>query len=172
MKIINDKEFFRADTETLAKNLIGKWIVTHIDGVEAKAQISETEAYLGVCDSACHTYMGKRTKRTEPMWMDGGTIYIYLCYGIHNLLNIVSRKEGEPEAVLIRALVGANGPGKATKKLNITRVLNGQSIVDNSQICIMDDGEKYEFKTATRVGIAYATEKDQKALLRFVLKRN
>ena len=81
MKKINDLQFFKTDTITLAKSLIGKWIVTNINSTEVKAQICETEAYLGINDSACHTYKGKRTERVEPMWQVGGTIYIYLCYG-------------------------------------------------------------------------------------------
>ena len=170
MKVINDLDFFKKDTITLAKSLIGKWIVTNINGVEVKAQICETEGYLGINDSACHTYKGKHTVRVEPMWQIGGTIYIYLCYGLHYLLNIVSCDVGEPEAVLIRGVVGANGPAKATKLLNIDKSLNGQSIVNNPKICIMDDGNKYKFATDTRVGIDYALPKDKNAKLRFILK--
>ena len=171
MKVISDLQFFKRDTITLAKGLIGKWIVTNINGVEVKAQICETEAYLGVNDSACHTYKGKRTKRVEPMWQVGGTIYIYLCYGLHYLLNIVSCDVYEPEAVLIRGVIGAVGPAKATKLLNIDKSLNGQSIVNNSKICIMDDGKKYKYTTDTRVGIDYALPKDKNAKLRFILKQ-
>lgn len=171
MKVINDFQFFKSDTITLAKSLIGKWIVTNINGAEVKAQICETEAYLGINDSACHTYKGKRTERVEPMWQDGGTVYIYLCYGLHYLLNIVSCGKGEPEAVLIRGVVGAVGPAKATKLLNIDKSLNGQSIVNNSKICIMDDGKKYKYTTDTRVGIDYALPKDKNAKLRFILKQ-
>ena len=171
MKLINNLQFFKRDTITLAKSLIGKWIVTNINGVEVKAQICETEAYLGINDSACHTYKGKRTERVEPMWQDGGTIYIYLCYGLHYLLNIVSCDVGEPEAVLIRGVVGAVGPAKTTKLLNINKSLNGQSIVDNPQICIMDDGNNYKHTTATRVGIDYVLSKDKNAKLRFILKQ-
>ncbi len=171
MKKINNLEFFKTDTITLAQNLIGKWIKTNINGEEKIGQISETEAYLGVNDSACHTYKGKRTPRTEPMWQEGGTIYVYLCYGMHNLLNIVSKNAGEPEAVLIRALFEANGPAKTTKFLNINKDLNGQSIVNNPQICILTDGKNYNFTTHTRVGIDYAQEKDKTANLRFVLKK-
>lgn len=169
MKVINQQEFFTTDTVSLAKNLIGKWIETNINGKVVKAQICETEAYLGVNDSACHTYKNKRTQRTETMYKIGGTIYIYLCYGLHNLLNIVSKKENEPEAVLIRGVVGAVGPAKATKLLNIDKTLNGQSIINNPQICILDDGKKYNYTSAKRVGIDYAQEKDKNALLRFIL---
>ena len=170
MKVINDLDFFKKDTITLAKSLLGKWLVTNINGVEVKAQICETEGYLGINDSACHTYKGKRTERVEPMWQVGGTIYIYLCYGLHYLLNIVSCDVDEPEAVLIRGVVGASGPAKTTKLLNIDKSLNGQSIVNNPKICIMDDGNKYKFTTDTRVGIDYALPKDKNAKLRFILK--
>ena len=170
MQIIDDEKFFQTDTISLAQNLIGKWIATNIDGKQIKAQISETEAYLGETDSACHSYKGKRTNRTEPMFQKGGTIYIYLCYGLHYLLNIVSKNVEQPEAVLIRAVVGANGPAKASKLLNINKTLNSQSIINNPQICIMDDGKTYKFAKSTRVGINYALAKDRNAKLRFILK--
>lgn len=170
MKIIDDVNFFKSDTVSLAKNLIGKWIVTNVDNKVLKAQICETEAYIGINDSACHTYNSKRTARTEPMWMQGGTIYVYVCYGLHYMFNIVSKSKGEPEAVLIRGVVGAVGPAKLTKLLNIDKSFNGQSIVNNPNICIMDDGKNYKFTKAKRVGINYAKVKDRNALLRFILK--
>ena len=169
MKKIDNISFFAKDTISLAKSLIGKWIFSNVNGETVKAQISEVEAYLGIEDSACHTYKGKRTNRTEPMWKQGGTIYIYLCYGLHNLFNIVSGKEGVPEAVLIRAVIGANGPAKLTKLLNINRSLNGEMITNNSQIGIYDDGKIYHFEAKPRVGIDYALKKDKEALLRYVL---
>lgn len=169
MKRITDRNFFKTDTVSLAKNLIGKWIITDINGVKKSAQISETEAYLGINDSACHTYRGRRTSRTEPMWQEGGTIYIYLCYGMHYLFNIVSRDIDEPEAVLIRAVVGANGPAKLTKLLGIDKSLNGENITTSKNIGIYDDGEHYNYKTDTRVGINFASLSDQSAKLRFVL---
>jgi len=170
MKKINNIDFFITDTVLLAQNLIGKWIVTNIGGKKVMAQIIETEAYLGVNDSACHSFKGRRTNRVEPMYKVGGTIYIYLCYGLHYLFNIVSKNENEPEAVLIRAVSGAIGPSKTTKLLNIDKTLNGQSIIGNSQIYLLDDGKKYNFTKDKRVGIDYAQEKDKNALLRFILK--
>lgn len=170
MKEITDEKFFQTDTVDLAQNLIGKWIVTNIDGKERIDQITETEAYLEF-DTACHANGRKRTPRTETMWKVGGTIYVYLCYGLHCLFNIVSRDENHPEAVLIRACVEANGPARLTKFLGITRNLNGQSILNNPQIKIMDDGKQYSFTKAPRVGIDYAAEKDRKALLRFVMQK-
>jgi len=170
MKKINDLNFFKQDAETLAKNLIGKWIETNIDGKKVKAQIKETEAYLGTIDSACHSYKGKRTKRTETMYMNAGTIYIYLCYGMHYLLNFVCAEKDVPEAVLIRALVEADGPAKATKFLNINNKLNGETIINNSKLSIWDDEKNYSYVKAKRVGIDYALNKDKNAMLRFILK--
>jgi len=145
MKVIDEESFFTVDTALLAQNLIGKWIETNINGEKVKAQILETEAYLGVNDSACHSFNNRRTNRTEQMYKMGGTIYIYLCYGLHYLFNIVSKSENEPEAVLIRAVTNANGPAKTTKLLNINKSLNGESILNNKKICIMDDGKKYSY---------------------------
>ncbi len=170
MKIINDLNFFKQDAVTLAKNLVGKWIETNINGKKVRGQIKETEAYLGIDDSACHSYKGKRTKRTETMYMEAGTIYIYLCYGMHYLFNIVCAEKDVPEAVLIRAIVGSEGPAKATKFLNINKDLNGESVINNSQISIFDDENNYSYTTAKRVGIDYALAKDRNAFLRFVLK--
>lgn len=170
MKEIIDISFFKNDTIKLAQSLIGKWIVRNVDGKIIKTQIIETEAYLGVKDSACHTYKNKRTNRTEPMYKEGGTIYIYMCYGLHYLFNIVSKKENEPEAVLIRACSEANGPAKLTKLLKIDKSLNGESLINNPKICIMDDGKNYSYTKTTRVGINYAKEKDVNAKLRFIMK--
>ena len=103
------------------------------------------------------------------MYMSAGTIYIYLCYGMHWLLNIVTGEENEPEAVLIRACVDANGPAKLTKKLGITGELNRGSICGND-IYILDDGFQCEVTTDKRVGIAYATPEDQAKLWRFKIK--
>lgn len=166
---ILDKDFFKSDTISLAQNLVGKWIETNINGNITIAQISETEAYLGITDSACHTFGGKRTARTEPMWQEGGTIYVYLCYGLHHLLNIVSKDVGEPEAVLIRAVVGAEGPAKLTKLLGVDKSFNGEHIVCNPRIRILDDGKKYAFDSKPRIGIDYAKKEDRCACLRFVL---
>ena len=171
MKKIEDIKFFQCDTEALAQKLVGKWLVTEIDGERKVSQISEVEAYLEF-DTACHANGRKRTPRTQPMWEEGGTIYVYLCYGLHFMFNIVSRDENHPEAVLIRACKEANGPAKLTKYHGITKDLNGQKIVGNDKIYLLDDGKKYEFEAKPRVGIDYASEEDRKALRRFVLKEN
>ena len=104
-------EFYHRPCLTVARDLVGKVLVCG----EKRLRISETEAYCGEADTACHAHNGK-TKRTEVMYMRSGTIYIYLCYGMHWLLNIVTGEENAPEAVLIRACVEADGPGKLTKR--------------------------------------------------------
>ena len=132
-------------------------------------RISETEAYCGEADTACHAHKGK-TKRTEVLYADAGTRYIYLCYGIHWLLNIVTGEPGQPEAVLIRACLEAPGPGKLTKALGITGTLNRESAVSSPELWIEDDGFSCEVETAKRVGIGYASQEDQDRLWRFKLK--
>ena len=169
MKKINDLNFFKTDTISLAQKLIGKWIVVKSGNEEIKVQITETEAYLGILDSACHTHNGKRTPRTEAMWNEGGTIFVYLCYGLHYMLNIVSSDTNTPEAVLIRSSRQANGPAKLTKYLGITKEYNNQSIINHPKLSIYDDGIQYSFTSAKRIGIDYALEKDRNALLRFIL---
>ena len=153
----------------MARELVGKVLVHRVDGVEHRLRITETEAYCGESDTACHAHKG-RTKRTEVMYMEAGTIYIYLCYGVHWLLNIVTGEENQPEAVLIRACEGKmNGPGKLTKALKITGALNRGSILGD-ELWIEDDGFSCAVATDTRVGIGYASEEDQSRLWRFKLQ--
>ena len=144
-------EFYHRPCLEVARDLVGKILVCG----DKKLRISETEAYCGEEDTACHAHKG-RTKRTEVMYMEAGTIYIYLCYGIHWLLNIVTGEEDHPEAVLIRACLDANGPGKLTRK-NIC----------GDALYIEDDGFACEVVTDKRVGIGYATPEDQNRLWRF-----
>ncbi len=166
-----DREFFRADALTLAPALVGKLLVrTFPDGSEKRLRISETEAYCGVEDTACHAHKGK-TKRAEILWCDGGTIYVYLCYGMHEMLNIVSGREDEPQAVLIRCCEGFEGPGKLTKELGIDRSLNGLNILSCDRLRIEDDGAKVNIIQLPRVGIAYAEPADREALWRFKLQK-
>lgn len=151
----------------VAPDLVGKLIVRHLsDGSSVTLRISETEAYCGESDTACHASKG-RTKRNELLWREAGTIYVYLCYGIHNLLNIITGEEGQPQGVLIRACADYEGPGKLTKKLCIDRSLNGVSVLDNAEICIYDDGYRPKIVRKKRVGIEYALPADRDALLRF-----
>lgn len=165
-----DREFFRQDAEKLAPSLVGKLLVKRQpDGSIKKLRITETEAYLGVEDTACHAHKGK-TPRSEILWRDGGTVYVYLCYGMHNLMNIVSGLEGDPQAVLIRCCEGAEGPGRLTKALGIDRSHNGADILNCPDLWLEDDGKEVDIILDTRVGIAYADEKDREALLRYKMR--
>ena len=157
--------FFHRPCLEVARELVGKLLV--VNG--KRFRISETEAYCGEADTACHAHKGK-TKRTEVLYADAGTLYIYLCYGIHWLLNIVTGEPGQPEAVLIRACLEAPGPGKLTKALGITGTLHRESAVSSPELWIEDDGFSCEVETAKRVGIGYASQEDQDRLWRFKLK--
>ena len=157
-------DFYHRPCLEVARDLVGKVLVCG----DKRLRISETEAYVGESDTACHAHKG-RTKRTEVMYMKAGTIYIYLCYGVHWLLNIVTGEENQPEAVLIRACVDANGPGKLTKKLGITGTLNRVNICGDA-FYIEDDGFQCEVTTDKRVGIGYASQEDQDRLWRFKMQ--
>ena len=164
-----DYDFFHRSCLTVAEALVGKVLVHRLpDGTELRLRISETEAYCGEEDTACHAHKG-RTKRTEVLYAAAGTIYIYLCYGIHWLLNIVTSDAEDPQAVLIRACVDASGPGKLTKALRITGELNWGSILGD-ELWIEDDGFACKVITDKRVGIGYASQEDQDRLWRFIMK--
>ena len=158
-------DFFHRPCLEVAQALVGKVLVCG----EKKLRISETEAYCGESDTACHAHKG-RTKRTEVLYAEAGTIYVYLCYGMHWMLNIVTGEENEPEAVLIRACCEAKGPGKLTKALGITGELNRQHICRQEELYIEDDGVRCEITTDRRVGIGYASQEDQDKLWRFKIK--
>jgi DNA-3-methyladenine glycosylase len=163
------QEFFTQSAIELAPALLGKYLCRKIDGETIiRARITETEAYYGTDDTACHACKGK-TERNRVMWEDGGFAYVYLCYGIHNMLNIVSGKNGFPEAVLIRGIEGFEGPGKLTKFLQITRNLNYENLLNSSDLWL-EDGERFEFETSKRIGIDYADEKDKNKLWRWCAK--
>ena len=152
-----------------AEALLGKLLVRRFDdGRELSARITETEAYFRETDTACHARFG-RTKRSEILYRPAGTIYVYLCYGIHWMLNIVTGEIDAPEAVLIRACVEAPGPGKLTKALGITGNLNRGSILGD-ELWVEDDGFDCQVVTDKRVGIGYANREDQDKLWRFKMK--
>lgn len=159
-------DFFHRHALEVAPDLVGKLLV-HNDKV---LRISETEAYCGVTDTACHASKG-RTRRTEVLYADAGTIYIYLCYGMHWLMNVITGDVDDPQGVLIRACVEAEGPGKLTKKLGITGELNRGSVVDSKELWIADDGFRCTVRTDKRVGIGYASREDQDKPWRFVLDK-
>ena len=162
-------EFYHRPCLQVARELVGKWLVRRLPSGEGlRLRISETEADWGEADTACHAHKG-RTKRTEVLYGDAGTIYIYLCYGMHWLLNVVTGDAEDPQAVLIRACVDAPGPGRLTKALGINGALNRGSICGD-ELWIEDDGQACTVVTDKRVGIGYASQEDQDRLWRFKLK--
>lgn len=161
------REFFLRDALEVAPELVGKTLVSSLPGAqERRLVITETEVYRGVEDSACHAHRG-RTKRTEMLYRPGGAVYVYLCYGIHWLLNVITGPEDFPQGVLIRACEGFEGPGKLTKYLGITGAQNGIDICSSPLLRIEGEGRKVNIITDKRVGIAYAEEADRERLWRF-----
>ena len=163
------EDFYHRPCLEVARDLVGKVLVHSTPEGTLSLRISETESYCGQADTACHAHTGC-TKRTRVLWKKAGTSYIYLCYGVHWLLNVVTGEEGEPEAVLIRACVDAEGPGKLTRRLKITGALNERDLTADPELWIEDDGFCCQVETAKRVGIGYAAQEDQDRLWRFVLK--
>ena len=161
-----DYAFYHRHALEVAPELVGKLLVFH----GQRLRISETEAYCGVRDTACHASKG-HTKRTEVLYADAGTVYVYLCYGVHWLLNVITGDIEDPQGVLIRACVDAEGPGKLTKKLGITGAQNRSSAITSEEFWIEDDGFRCEIVTDKRVGIGYAAQEDQDKLWRFKMKR-
>ena len=181
------------DVVKIAKQLLGKILITKFDGIITSGRIMETEAYAGIVDRASHAFDGRRTKRTEVMFAQGGTAYIYLCYGIHHLFNVVTNKKEVPDAVLIRAIEPlqgidamlartgkkkpdftlTKGPGNVSKALGISTHNSGSDLFGD-EIFIMDDGHKLPKKNilaTPRIGVGYAGE-DAKLLYRFFVKGN
>ncbi|WP_336516246.1 DNA-3-methyladenine glycosylase [Pollutibacter soli] len=178
MKKLDAGFYQRADLLQISKDLLGKLIVTNWDGEKTIARIVETEAYEGIGDKAAHSYGDRRTSRTEVMYNAGGLAYVYLCYGIHHLFNVVTNSAGIPHVVLIRAVepvegltymakrIGRNdhvhrlgaGPGKLTKALGISVQHTGISLTGN-KIYLADDGYKLmqnEIVASPRIGVDYA----------------
>ena len=196
---ILENNFFKRDTVEVAKSLIGKKIIRNISGNFFCAKIVETEAYLGLEDRACHSYGGRITDRNKTLYLPGGHIYVYLIYGMYDLLNIVTRDEEHPEAVLIRGVEPlenldgiskyrfgkayedlstyqrknlSNGPGKLSMALGINRSLNGKVL--SKDYLYIGEGEEVPEKDLVitkRIGIDYAGE-DANLPLRFCLKDN
>ncbi|TEU30276.1 DNA-3-methyladenine glycosylase [Alkanindiges illinoisensis] len=160
-------DWFRRPTAVVASDLIGCYLCRRMDdGQVVRAMITETEAYLGVGDAACHAFEGRHTPRTSVMYKEAGTIYVYLIYGLHYLLNIVTTEIGQPEAVLIRAVhvdgepvkTGA-GPAKLTKRLNIDKRLNNHLLGEQVGLWVENKAQaNIPVSVAKRVGIDYAGE--------------
>ncbi len=171
--MLTDLSFLRGPCPAAAYSLVGKLLCRRFpDGSVKKLRILETEAYCGESDTACHAHKG-RTTRTEVMYSDAGTLYVYLCYGIHWMLNIVTGDIGDPQAVLIRSCEGAEGPGKLTKALGIDKSFNGIRLSDCGDTLWLEDDPSFPtaVTAAARIGISYASPEDQTKLWRFVLQR-
>ena len=125
MKKLLQAFYKRKDVITIAKELLGKIIVTDIAGIKTSVRIAETEAYVALVDKASHAYKGRRTGRNEYMYSEGGTVYVYICYGIHNMLNVVTNDKEIPDAVLIRA-------GDPIEGIEIMAERTGKKIFDNT----------------------------------------
>ncbi len=184
-------EFYTGDDVVgIARSLLGKILLTNINGVATGGMITETEAYNGAVDRASHAYGNRRTDRTEVMYQRGGISYVYLCYGIHYLLNVVTSAKGTPHAVLIRGIfptIGqekilertgkrkieyqvTNGPGKLSKALGISLIHNAMDF-NGPIIQILDSGfriQNNDISAGPRIGVDYAGE-DAKLPYRFIL---
>ncbi len=180
------------DVVYISKRLIGKKLFTHINGIITGGIITETEAYCGATDKACHAYPNKKTKRTEVIFQEGGVAYVYLCYGIHHLFNIVTNEEGSADAVLIRSIEptigidtmlsrrGMNkletrlttGPGSMSKALGIDKNHYGVDLTGN--VIWIENGQYLkpsDVVSDLRIGIDYA-EEDALLPWRFILKNS
>ncbi len=167
MKLNGD--FFNRDCLEVAPDLVGKLLVRKLDdGSIIKIRITETEAYRGEEDKGCHASKG-RTQRTELLYGESGIIYVYLCYGMHWLMNVITGEKEQPQGVLFRAGEGRNGPAKLTKFLGVDKSFNGESFIYNSRIWIEDDGFEAKIRTDKRVGIDYAGEYWSSVPWRFIL---
>ncbi|NVM63508.1 DNA-3-methyladenine glycosylase [Mucilaginibacter sp. SG538B] len=181
------------DVVSISKDLLGKYLFTCIDGVTTGGYIVETEAYNGVVDKASHAFGNRLTPRTKTMFMQGGIAYVYLCYGIHEMFNIVTSSEGHPQAILIRAIQPTDGleamqvrrnmpvlkptitagPGSVAKALGISRNINAFSLQGDT-IWLEDRGLHFpdnQIKAGPRIGVAYAAE-DALLPYRFYVKGN
>jgi DNA-3-methyladenine glycosylase len=160
-----ERRFYRQPTIRVARDLVGAYLVRLHRGVWYGGRIVETEAYLGASDPAAHSRGGRRTPRVEPMYMDGGHLYVFLVYGMHHCANVVTRREGVAEAVLVRALEGPppapprglSGPGRLCAALGITDAHTGLDLLSGGEIRIFRRrGRRVRIGVTPRIGIDYA----------------
>ena len=193
MKKLSLKFYSRRDVVTIARDLIGKILITNFDGIRTSGRIVETEAYVSLIDKASHSFGGKRTDRNEHMYSGPGTAYVYICYGMHQMFNIVTNEKNIPDAVLIRAVEPmegietmmkrtgkvtpdftlTRGPGNVGKALGIYKHHSGLNLLDET-IYLIDDGFRFDVKaigTSSRIGVESA---GMDALLpyRFYVRKN
>ena len=193
MKRLSKDFFAREDVVAISRELIGKFLVTNFDGEKTSGMVIETEAYNGIIDKASHAYNGRRTARNEVMYGPSGMSYVYLCYGIHHLFNIVTNIKDVPHAVLIRAIIPkdgldvmlkrrnmksvtkkfSDGPGTISHALGIRKSHSGVSL-SSKLIWVEDRGvwfDKKDIMAGPRIGVDYAG-KDALLPYRFRLKEN
>ena len=162
-------DFFLRDVLEVAPALIGKLLVRQFDdGRIERYRITETEAYRGTEDMACHASKG-RTLRTEVMFQEGGTVYVYLIYGMYWLLNLVTGNAGDASAVLIRGIEEVPGPGRVGRKLQLDKSFYGECLINSSRIWVEDAEPVSEIRTSKRIGIRYAGDEWGNKLWRFYL---
>ncbi len=190
------KDFYMDNPRVVAKKLLGKELVRKVNGQLIVSRIVETEAYGGIEDKGSHAYGNKRTKRTEPMFHIGGTIYVYLIYGMYHLLNVVTGPVGDPNAVLIRAVEPVygidfikgnrsiksnkvydltNGPGKLTQGLAIDMDFNQKDLVSGDDLYIRESSKAIkgnEIVQSPRVNIDYAKEYKDKPWRYFIAENS
>ncbi len=164
-------DFYSRGVLEVAPALLGMVVCCRdADGAVRRGRIAEVEAYRGEEDSACHSRFG-RTKRTEALYLAGGHAYVYLCYGIHVMLNVVTGAVDEPQAALIRGLVDVSGPGRLTKALGVSLDDNRLDLRTSDRLWLEDDGfEPAGVETSSRIGIGYASPQDQARPWRFLLR--
>lgn len=192
------REFYNRDSIVVAKELLGKVLVHETGGQKISARIVEAEAYMGIADKAAHSYGGRRTARVEVMYGGPGFSYVFFIYGMYYCFNIVTREEGNPQAVLLRAVEPVeglelmarsrfeksygqltksqikgltNGPGKLCGALQIDRSLNGEDLCGSKLYVEEGQNEKFNIAAAKRVGIDYA-EEAKDFLWRFYMEDN
>jgi DNA-3-methyladenine glycosylase len=183
----------RTDTVLIAKELLGKILSTRFDGVLTSGRIVETEAYAGVGDRASHAFGGRRTTRSEDLYGKPGTVYMYICYGMHHLFNVITNKKNIPNGVLIRALEPiegveqmlirtgkpladftlTRGPGNLSRAMGLSKQHTGGNLFSD-EIFIEDDGKQYkkeEIAVTKRIGVESARE-DAELPYRFIVRGN
>ena len=163
--------FYQQDAVTVAEKLLGKILIRVFDdGTTQHYRITETEAYLGEEDKACHASKG-RTARTDIMYSEGGKIYVYLIYGMYWMLNVVTDTENHPQAVLIRGIDRIIGSGKVGRELKIDKSFYGEDLLTSNRMWIENAPDESDFSTAPRIGIDYAGEEWRDKAWRFILKQ-
>ena len=162
-------DFYKQDALTVAEKLLGKMLVRNWeDGTQSHHIITETEAYLGEEDLACHASKG-RTKRTDIMYAVGGHVYVYLIYGMYWMLNVVTGPENHPQAVLIRGIDSITGSGKVGRELKMDKTFYSENLMNSTRIWIENAPDTVSFRTAPRLGIEYAGEEWKNKPWRFIL---